>query len=58
MAVTTSLHKFTVEEGFVNNVSSMQMLCVGIDARCVLYPILHGCQRKVAGFSVCATCMG
>ena len=44
MAVTTSLHKLAVEEGFVNNVSGMRMLRVGIDARCVLYLILHGFQ--------------
>jgi hypothetical protein len=44
VAVTTSLHKFAVEEGFVNNVGGMRVLRVGIDARCVLYPILHGYQ--------------
>ena len=49
MAITTSLHKFTVEEGFVNNVSGMRMLRVGIDARCVPYPILHGCQLLTRG---------
>ena len=49
MAVTTSLHKFAVEEGFVINVGGMRMLRVGIDARCVPYPILHGCQLLTEG---------
>ena len=49
MAVTTSLHKFAVEEGFVNNVGGMRVLRVGIDARCVLYSILHGCQLLTEG---------
>ena len=46
MAVTTSLHKLAVEEGFVNNISGIRMLCVGVDARCVPYQLhfLHGCQ--------------
>lgn len=35
MAITTSLHKLAVEEGFVNNISGMHMLRVGVDARCV-----------------------
>jgi hypothetical protein len=49
VAVTTSLHKFAVEEGFVNNVGGMRVLRVGIDARCVLYPILHGYQLLTEG---------
>ena len=35
MAIATSLHKLSVEEGFVNNVSSTCMLRVGVDARYV-----------------------
>ena len=35
MAITTSLHELSVEEGFVNNVSGMRVLRVGVDARYV-----------------------
>jgi hypothetical protein len=35
VAFTTSLHKISVKEGFVNNVSGMRMLRVGVDARYV-----------------------
>ena len=62
MAVTTSLHKLAVKEGFMNNVSGMRMLRVGVDARYVasyLPPWLSVTdQSKVAGFFVHAICMG
>ena len=35
MAITTSLHKLSVEEGFMNNFSGARMLHVGVDARYV-----------------------
>ena len=40
MAVTTSLHKLSVEDGFVKNISGMRVLRVGVDVRYVASCVL------------------
>ena len=44
MATTTSLHKLSIEEGFVKNVSGIRVLRVGVDARYVANCLHPSCQ--------------